>query len=51
MQSLGLQVLLLLRLVDNFEFFGLFRFPYFRAGPKELNGGKPFYDSAGSWEI
>jgi hypothetical protein len=49
--SLRIKWLLLLRLVDNFEFFSLFRFPYFRAGPKEPNGGKPFYDSAGSWEI
>jgi hypothetical protein len=48
---LRIKWLLLLRLVDDFEFFSLFRFPYFRAGPKEPNGGKPFYDSAGSWEI
>ena len=49
--SLRIKWLLLLRLVDNFEFFSLFRFPYSCAGPKEPNGGELFYESAGSWEI
>jgi hypothetical protein len=50
-ESLRIKWLLLLRLVDNFEFFSLFRFPYSCAGPKEPNGGELFYESAGSWEI